>query len=411
MARSILRWGAINFGVATVVTVKTSFFALIKPFVKWLMFRVVHPLSRKLPYVSRKRHILLLCNGTQMVEHLSELWELFEDDQNLIFHLFLLHGDRCPGEMERVNHKLPVRIIKNWELQLKCWDLVVIADHLHYISHWNVFSFPILRIPHGSVCKRVNGELYAFGRDCYDKNGKIRYTRMFVYNETERRMAIEVDPEFSDKVVVAGNLKSDRLLDKSRDRNVIRHRLGVGQDETLVLIASTFGPNCLFNIMGDALLSEARQLSGQFRFALSVHPLEHSSKATGERSWEERLSVLRAEGFLVLDPGEDWEPYIVACDIILTDHTSLSLYGLPLGRPYIYAPVPETVIEKYGLTWQLMDISPTLRPDASNLTECLMQAMNEYPLEKLKELNEKFCSYPGEAKARTRQAVYDMLAK
>jgi len=348
-----------------------------------------------------------------MVEHLSELWELFKDDQNLIFYLFLLHGDERPGEMERVSHKLPVRIIGNWKLHLKQWDLVIIADHLcsHDISGWNLFSWPTLRIPHGMAGKRVEGELYAFGSKCYDENGRIRYTRMFVYSEAERRKAIEMDHEFSKKVFVVGNLKSDRLLEKSRDRDEIRHQLGIANGEILVLIVSTFGPNCLLNMMGGALLSELRRLFGQFRFALSIHPMEYLSKSTGECSWGERLRTLRAEGLLVLDPGEDWEPYVVASDVILTDHTSLSLYGLALRHPYVYVPVHETMVDKDGLTWQLMAISPTLRPDASNLKECLMQALNEYPLEKLKELNENFCSYPGEAKARTQQAVYDMLDK
>lgn len=348
-----------------------------------------------------------------MVEHLAELWELLKDNQNLVFHLLLWYDPQRGeyGELERVAHKLPIRIIGLPKLHLTHWDLVVTADHLasHHWSGWNLFSWPILRIPHGSVGKRIDGEVWAFGSKCYDKNRNILYKRIFVYSEHERRIAIEIDPQFSDKVEVVGNLKSERLLERSRTRDEIRNQLGVNQDETLVFMVSTYGPNCLLNTVGDSLLSEARQVCGKFRFALCIHPKEYVFKRETESDWNENLSMLKNDGFLVLESGEDWEHYMIACDVILTDHTSLSSYGVGLGKPYIFTPVPESVTEKYSLTCQLMDFSPILRPDASNLMECLMFAKNEYPLEKLAQLMEKLGYYPGEAKARARKAVYNIL--
>lgn len=382
----------------------------INQFVAWLLFRVVHPLLRRLPNVSRKRHILLVSNGAQMVEHLAELWELFKDDQNLTFCLLLWYEPQY-GELERVVHKLPIRIVGLPKLHFTHWDLVITADHLvsHHWSGWNLFSWPILRIPHGAVGKRVEGELYAFGSRCYDKNRNIPYTRIFVYSENERRIAIEMDPQFSEKIVVVGNLKSERLLEKSRSRDEIRHQLGISQDETLVFMVSTYGPNCLLNTVGDALFSEARRVSGKFRFALSIHPIEHMAKREAESDWHESLLTLKNDGFLVLECGEDWENYLVACDVILTDHTSLTSYGVALGKPYIYTPFPESVTEKHGLTWHVMPISPILRADASNLVECLMFGINEYRLEKLAEILKKLGYYPGEAKNRARNGVYDIL--
>lgn len=345
-----------------------------------------------------------------MVEHLAELWELFKDDPNLSFYLLLWYDPQY-GELERIAHKLPIPIVGLPKLHFTHWDLVVMADHLvsHHWSGWNLFSWPILRIPHGAVGKHIDGELYAFGSRCYDKNRNIPYKRIFVYSENERRMAIEMDPQFSDKVVVVGNLKSERLLEKSRSRDEIRHELGINQGETLVFMVSTYGPNCLLNTVGAALFSEARRLCGKFRFALSIHPKEHAHRREVDSDWHETLSTLKNDGFLVLECGEDWENYMVACDVILTDHTSLTSYGVALGKPYIYTPVPENVTEKYGLTWQLMSISPTLRADASNLMECLMFGVNEYRLEKLAQLMGNLSYYPGEAKDRARKAVYAIL--
>jgi len=348
-----------------------------------------------------------------MAEHLSDVWELFKDDPHLTFYLFQPFEEKLPGEIEYVSNKIPVRKTSKTELYLRHWDLVIAADHpgaVGTLSHIiNTFSWPTLRIPHGVPGKRVDGQIYAFNSQCYDERGEIRYTRMLVSSETERQMAVEADPGFSDRVVIVGNLKSDRLLEMAQYRDEIRQRFGVGPGDIFVLTLSTFGPNCLFNMMGNELIDEMRRHSDLFHFALSVHPLEYRSKGSGGLNWGERLAELVREGFVVRDPKEDWRPYMLACDVILTDHTSLALYGVSLGRPYVYAPVSETLVEKDSLTWHLLAISPMLRADGSNLKESLWSAMNDYPLGKLKDLNQMLNSFPREAEARIRREVYSLL--
>ncbi len=360
---------------------------------------------------SRKKNILMVCSGTQTVEHLSEIWELLKHDQNLKFYLFVTTPIRPQGMYQRISSKLNVSEIGVLKLMLMRWDLIILPDHLHFISCWNLFYWPTLRIPHGMAGKRVDGESWFFGKHCFNENGEIPYTRILVYSEAEMRLAITYNPLFKDKVVVAGNLKSDSLFMKLKNRDKIRNQMGLQQEETLILIVSTFGPTSLMNTIGEVLLSEAAHLSSQFRFALCIHPLEHAIKIDEEFNWLEYLSKLRSKGFLVLEPSEDWEYYMLACDILLTDHTSLSLYGVSLGKSFIYVPIPETAIEKNGFIWELMNISPLLSSDASNLEDCIVRAKNSYCKDKLKNLNGKFCSFSGEANVITKSAIYDILNK
>lgn len=379
---------------------------------RWMIFRVYHPLLRSLPRVTRKRHILMVCNGAQMVEHLASLWEVFKHDENLVFALYLVYGNKMPGETARISHKLPIEQVGKWERYLRNWDLVITPDHIFQGMSWthiNTFSWPTLHIPHGITNKRVKGEVYAFGRGCYDKKGRIRYTKMLLSGEAEKRLAIEMNPEFFDRCVVVGSLICDRLVEMSCNRDAIRQRLGIAQNEILVLVLGTFGPTGLYNMMGESLLPELRRNTGRFRFALSIHPLEYITKPGEDISWGERLSAMRSEGFLVLDPGDDWEPYMVACDIILTDHTSLALYGVALGRHYVYAPVPDGAVEENGPGWQLQAISPILNRDASNLLECLDHALTAYPTGMLKEVFEKISSYPGKSRSKVSEQVYALL--
>ena len=402
----------------------------IKQFIKIILFRVIHAQLRKFPRFGSNKNIVLLCDSAQMVEHLADFWNVFKDEKYLNFVVFQTNKKKIPiteklfskphkkgqdGESERLLSLLPIRKIDTLELNLRRWDLVILADHLfngNSLSGLDALQFwPTLRIMHGIPNKVHDGEHYTFGSGCFYIDGKVRYTNIQVTSDADKELAIEINPKLSEKVIVVGNLRSDALLEKLLNRDKIRNDLGIGKEEKLVFIVSTWGPHCLFNTMGNVILAEALKLMGQFHFALSIHPLEHSLQIKNSTNWESYLSSLQKEGFFILKPGDNWDKFIVACDIILTDHTSLSLYGAAMYKPYIYVPVPENLIQKNGLTWQLMQISPCLNLDASNLLACINFVLNEYPYKKLKVINERFYSYPGEAKIRTRKAVYDMLNK
>ena len=109
------------------------------------------------------------------------------------------------------------------------------------------------------------------------------------------------------------------------------------------------------------------------------------------------------------EPEEDWMPYLVACDVLLTDYTSLALHGIILGRPAVYIPIPDDFLIEGALVWRFRELSPILKPDASNLKECLYQALNEYPTDKLRQLAEDVNSYPGQSTPRIIKELYDVL--
>lgn len=379
---------------------------------KWLLYMVIHPILRRFTSFRKHRNILLISNGAQMAEYLADFWDLFKDDQNLNFCLHKFHRDLRPGEADRIMNRLPIRQVGKLEYYFRHWDLVVTADHINSngtLTHINPYSWPTLRIPHGIANKMVAGQLYTYGKSCYDKRGKILYSCIFASSKTELDLALGMNPAFSDVVTVVSNLKCDLILDQSRQRDDIRYKLGVSPDEKLILVASTFGPNCLFNVIGDALLAEIERLSGQYRFSLTIHPLEYVASLPNKPSWGERLSVFKEKGCLVITPGESWEPYMIASDVIITDHTSLSLFGLVLERPYIFSPIPDTVISEETLTWQLRKFSPVLHADASNLQECLHTALHEYPYTELGSLREKCLPLIGQAKSLVRAAVFRLL--
>ena len=147
---------------------------------------------------------------------------------------------------------------------------------------------------------------------------------------------------------------------------------------------------------------------GEFKFALAIHPNEYHPKPPGQRVWGEYLRAQRKHGFIVREPSEDWLPYMLACDIIITDHTSLQVHGILLEKPIICVPIPDDFIWKGSATWKVREFAPVVE-DMRKLRETLLDAKNNYPMDRLEQLASEMNPYPGQSAERIRKEIYKLL--
>jgi len=374
----------------------------------WLM----SPLARLWPRRRSRRSVLFVCNSALMAEYLAEIWELLKDDKRLRFRLALFNPGQDPHAGEYLRRTLPVGLVNTVWAYVRRWDLIVAADHAPRVLA-DRRRCPTLRVQHGIASGvRQTDTNWTFGRSALDFPGRrIRYTRLFVASEANRDHAIATNPGFRDVAAVVGNLHDDKMLALADRRDEIRRELGFTAEDTVVFVLSSWGPNCLFNTVGDAILAEARNLLDEFRFILNVHPNEYRPKPPGQRVWGEYLRTCREDGFTVREPDESWAPYMVACDVLLTDFTSLALRGALLEKPTVYVPVPDGILEKGSLVWRLRDISPQIQSDASDLRACLLKAIRQFslPLDKLREIARDVNSHPGRSRERCLDELYALL--
>jgi hypothetical protein len=352
--------------------------------------------------------VLFASSQELQARHLAEVWDIIKADPRLDCYLRMPYIEHRPGEFDEIRKVLPLPEVPSFWASAGQWDLVVMADHLMADRVANERQ-RILRISHGFPGKRVGGQLYAFGPRAYARNGRIRYSRMFVPSQAVKEWALRMDRAFEDIVTVVGSTGDDKMLAEVDRREEYRAKFGFKPDETVVFATGTWGPHSLFQKMGDALLAGARALRDQFRFIFSVHPIEYRPKPPGERVWGEHIREQAKDGFLIREPSENWVPYMVASDILLTDHTSLALHGALLERPFVFCPVPDELVEAGTVIRQIRDISPILRPDASNLRQALLKARNGYPLDELREIASQVNSYPHQATDHMRAAIYEQL--
>lgn len=359
----------------------------------------------------KHRNILFMCNGSIMIREVANVWELLKDDKRLQLRLLVV-TNKEESQEELTTHaeeKIPIKQIHREWAFVKSWDLIIIADHTlpELVDKQNC---PTVYIGHGFHSgKLVNGQIYTSGNRIFNKNGKIRYKSIFVSSYCMQKNMTKNIPELSETVKVVGNINFDKLKNLDNQRAKIRSRLGFDDKDAVVFVMSTWGPNCLWQSTKNDILPEMIELRNEFRFILSAHPNEYRPNSFDGQQCGKYLQEQRQNGFVVLGPSEDWQDYIIACDIIVSDHTSLAIYGALLGRPIVYISIADELIVKDGIVWRLREISPVIRKDCSNLRECLFKAQNDYPANKLNQLSKDIISYPGQSQTLVKKELYALL--
>lgn len=379
---------------------------LVRGIQRWLL----RPILGEWPRHPEVREVLLVCSTSLMAEYLAHVHELLAGDPRVRCHLLLRSfvPDR-PGAREFILSRLPVPVIGLRQAYARRWDLIITADHVH-TALVDRRDCPTLFVPHGiGPGKKNGGDSYLFGRYALDARGRVRYSRMFVESEESRELGISINPDLRDVIEVIGWLPTAKLLSLEARREEVRRRLGFSPADRVVFVLSAWGPEGLWQRMGDDVLAQARALGGRFRFILNAHPNEYRPRPPGERVWGEYLRTQREHGFVVREPDESWMPYMVAADVVLTDFTSLALDAAILGRPLVYVPFGDEVVDRRNVIWRLRELSPPLRPDASNLGDCLAAALTDYPLERLREIGREIDPYREQSRDRATRVIYELL--
>jgi hypothetical protein len=289
------------------------------------------------------------------------------------------------------------------------WDLILFADH----ASADAFHPRIIKIQvyHSlGSGKIIGGEHYRYGCRAFLENGRPHFTKMFEASETIRQRAIAAKPKLTDVIVTVGDLKVDAMLSLQTQRDEIRQSMNLAPADTVVLIQSTWGDTSLMETMGVDLIEEAKKLmeKGAYRFILSTHPIHWKSAYARQHPWGQYIESKQEEGFLVIRPGQDFEPYHVAADIAVTDHTGLCLNFALLHKPMVFVSIPDGTVLPDSWEAQLKVLSPTLEAPTA-LDQTLQNALTDYPVDELRALSLKIDSCPGTAAEGIREEIYGGL--
>ncbi len=213
-------------------------------------------------------------------------------------------------------------------------------------------------------------------------------------------------PEIAGRTVLAGDPALDRLHDSERMRAGYRRALGVRPDQRLVLVTSTWRTESLIGRhpgLPARLLAELPY--DDYRVAAVLHPNAWHGHGPAE------VARLQADalpgGLLLIPPAAGWPATLVAADLVIGDHGSVTFYGAALGKPLLLGAFgeeaePDTPMAELGSAVDTLDPSRALLPQ-------LEAAWLGHDPERLAKITESAFADPGRTVEQLRRKVYELL--
>jgi hypothetical protein len=132
-----------------------------------------------------------------------------------------------------------------------------------------------------------------------------------------------------------GMPKVDCLVDGTFDRDAVLLSLGLDPARPTVLYAPTWSPASSLNAMGVELVNGLRRTPINLIVKLHDRSRDLRTRYSGGVDWVARLDPLMTPGCSVIAPGHDISPYLVAADLMITDHSSAGFEFLLRDRPIV----------------------------------------------------------------------------
>jgi hypothetical protein len=161
--------------------------------------------------------------------------------------------------------------------------------------------------------------------------------RLFFVNERRRNnfisaRAIDAD---SPAIRMVGMPKADCLVDGTFHRERVLADLGLDPSRPTVLYAPTWSPASSLNALGVELVEGLLRMPVNLVVKLHDRSRDLRDRYSGGVDWAARLKPLLSPGRAVLAPGHDISPYLVASDLMVTDHSSAGFEFLLRDKPIV----------------------------------------------------------------------------
>jgi CDP-glycerol glycerophosphotransferase (TagB/SpsB family) len=317
---------------------------------------------------------------------------------------FYFTASEEPARIREIYHEAPhVRLVDPRRAALMRFDAYVASDFM-----WARLLRSTCRI---QVFHGVGGK---YGFDAPETSMR-EWDRLFFANRRRLRNFIKcgaIDPE-SPAIRLVGLPKVDCLVDGTLDRTKTLEELQLDPSLPTVLYAPTWSPASSLNAMGEEVIRKILALGVNLIVKLHDRSQDLRQMYSGGIDWRSRLQPLLPAGRAVIAPGHDISPYLVASDVMITDHSSAGFEYLLLDRPIVRIHRPQLLqaaLVHPDYAALLASVSETI-DDASGVADATLRALaNPGTLSaQRRAVAEDLFHLPGTATARSVAELYDAL--
>lgn len=290
------------------------------------------------------------------------------------------------------------------------------AALMHFDAYLTA-DFLWARLPRGTRRVQTFHGVAGKYRSVYDSPAESMrgWDRLFFINKRRLQNFIDTGAIDSDSPAIrlVGMPRLDCLVDGSLQRNEILTSLGIDPSRRTVLYAPTWSQYSSVATMGDQIVRRLGAAGYTVIVKLHDRSRQGDKYHSGGADWGQKLAPALKEFGGVLAAGSNSSTYLMAADVLITDHSSVGFEYLLLDRPLIRIHVPELL--------KNTDIEPAyvqLMMDASssvNDIEELVTAVDDgfadpgRKSESRKAVAAEMFYKPGGATARAVAEMYDVL--
>lgn len=229
---------------------------------------------------------------------------------------------------------------------------------------------PKVLLPHGigAVRSRIGPDRGPYQHDLHRgqlmRGNDVLLSALALSHESELGVLERTCPEALPFAVVAGDPCLDRLHASRHLRRHYRHALGVREGQRLVVVTTTWGPHSLFgSTCGTIFRRVVEQLPpDEYKVVAIAHPYVWDGH--GRRTLTSWLAEAQAAGLVVLPPEEGWRAALVAADLVIGDHGSVTQYAAAIGVPVLMNVHSRDDVRPGSTAAALMSASPPFDVDA-----------------------------------------------
>ncbi len=253
-----------------------------------------------------------------------------------------------------------------------------------------------------------------YGFDAPDRSMR-EWDRLFFVNARRLRNFIATGAIDSDSSAIRliGMPKVDCLVDDTFSRAAVLRALGLDPAKPTILYAPTWSPASSLNGMGVGLVRGLGQLPANLIVKLHDRSRDLRTAYSGGIDWMARLQPLLIPGTGVIAAGHDISPYLVASDLMITDHSSAGFEFLLRDRPIVRIHRPE-LIALANIHADYVSLLTSVSQSVDDLSGALAAvelglANPETRRDERRQVASDLFYQPGGATARAIRELYDVI--
>ena len=206
--------------------------------------------------------------------------------------------------------------------------------------------------------------------------GFDRYDAVAFPNAGRRDAYVAAGIVRADRAVLVGYPKIDVLVNAPGTAREHAAALGLDSARPTAIFAPTFSPASALNHAGEEIIQTLLVCGCNVIAKLHDRSLDSDPRYSGGVNWRERLGRYTGRHFMLAASG-DSTPFVLASDVMVTDHSSIGFEFCTLDRPLVVYDAPD-LIETARINSekvQLLRSAAAVVNDAAGLADAVREAL------------------------------------